>query len=353
MRAQRSTLLAARRFVCYHGARHSRVGVQPALRDARLAEGVHHRRSPGAVERYRVSMERDIDAFLEHLRSARQVSAHTLRGYASDLAQCAGFLRHRFGVSSWQAAEPAMLRRFLSALHAQEYERASIARKLSALRSLYKYLCRRGAPRDPTIGIRAPRRRARLPAFLYPEEIRDLLEAPATDTALGRRDRALLEMLYATGMRASEIVALDLGQVISGARELRVKGKGGRERIVLFGSHAAQALREYLAGGRPALLGGESAQGEGALFLNRNGTRLSARSLQRVVHGHVMRTSARRGISPHALRHTFATHMLEAGADLRTVQELLGHARLSTTQIYTHVTRSRLKEVYDRTHPRA
>ena len=297
-------------------------------------------------------MEREIDAFLEHMRSARQVSQHTLRSYASDLGQCAAFLRHRFGVQSWEAAEPAMLRRFLAALHAQEYERTSIARKLSALRSLYKYLCRRGAARDPTVGVHAPRARARLPAFLYPEEVNELLAAPP-DTPLGLRDRALLEMLYATGMRASEIVGLEMSQVLSGAPELRIKGKGGRERMVLMGSYAAKALKEYLARARPALLRGKAPGEERAVFLNRNGTRLTDRGLRRLVHKYVMRTGARRGISPHALRHTFATHLLEAGADLRTVQELLGHARLGTTQIYTHVTRSRLKEIYDLAHPRA
>jgi len=299
-----------------------------------------------------MTMERDIDAFLEHMRSARQVSQHTLRGYASDLAQCAAFLRERFDVQSWGQAEPLMLRRFLAALHAQQYERASMARKLSALRSLYKYLCRRGGARDPTVGIRAPRAHSRLPAFLYPEEMLDLLSAPS-DSPLGLRDRALLEMLYATGMRASEIVGLQLGQAIAGPTELRIRGKGGRERLVLMGSKACEALKAYLATGRQALLRGRADNGESALFLNRNGTRLSDRGLRRLVHKYVMLTSARRGVSPHALRHTFATHMLEGGADLRVVQELLGHARLGTTQIYTHVTRSRLKEIYDQAHPRA
>jgi integrase/recombinase XerC len=299
-----------------------------------------------------MTMERDIDAFLEHMRSSRQVSPHTLRSYASDLAQCAAFLRDRCQAQSWGDAEPAMVRRFLAALHAQQYARASIARKLSALRSLYKYLGRRGAACDPTIGVRAPRAHARLPAFLYPEEIFDLLCAPG-DGPLGLRDRALLEMLYATGMRASEIVGLQLGQVIAGASELRIKGKGGRERLVLMGAKACDALQAYLATGRPALLRGRAEPCESALFLNRNGTRLSDRGLRRVVHKYVMRTSARRGVTPHALRHTFATHMLERGADLRTVQELLGHARLGTTQIYTHVTRSRLKAIYDQAHPRA
>jgi integrase/recombinase XerC len=297
-------------------------------------------------------MERDCDALLEHLRSARGCSAHTLAGYACDLAQCAGFLRERFGVGSWQEVEPAMLRRFLASLVGDEYARASIARKLSALRALYRYLGRRGTSRDPTTGLRAPRARRRLPAFLYPEEMLDLLAAPAADTPLGLRDRALLEMLYATGMRASEVVGLTVGEVASGAHELRIKGKGGKERLVLVGSKAAQAMKEYLERGRPALVG-RRAEGETAAFVNRGGTRLSDRSLRRLVHKYVLRTSARRGISPHALRHTFATHMLERGADLRAVQELLGHARLSTTQIYTHVTRSRLKEIYDRAHPRA
>ncbi|UCH36725.1 MAG: tyrosine recombinase [Armatimonadota bacterium] len=298
-------------------------------------------------------MERDLDSFLEYMRSAKRVSGHTLRAYASDLAQCAAFVRRRFAVQTWEAVEPAMLRRFLAALQADQYERTSIARKLSALRSLYRYLGRRGAERDPTVGIRAPRARGRLPAFLYPAEIEELLTAPPADTPLGLRDRALLEMLYATGMRASELVGLDLSQVITGATELRVKGKGRRERIVLIGSHAARALGEYLAKGRGALARAGGADQERALFLNRNGTRLTDRGLRRVVHKHVMHTSARRGISPHALRHTFATHLLDAGADLRTVQELLGHARLATTQIYTHVTQSRLKEIYDRAHPRA
>ena len=299
-------------------------------------------------------MTADIDDFLAHLRAAENASAHTLRCYARDLAQWADFFGDR-GFSNWAEVGPPAIRRFLAGLQEQGYERTSIARKLSALRSLYRHLLQHGrVTRDPTIGIATPRQRKRLPQFLYPTEVERLLASTDTETPLGLRDRALLESLYATGMRVGELVSLDVDTIVGD--EIRVVGKGGKQRIVLLGRPAMSAIAEYLASGRPRLAEKRRrpcADSERALFLNRGGTRLTDRSVRRVVRKYLLRAAAAAKMSPHVLRHTFATHMLDAGADLRTVQELLGHASLSTTQIYTHVTRRRLKETYDRAHPRA
>lgn len=299
-------------------------------------------------------MTADIDDFLTYLRAADNASAHTLRCYACDLAQWADFFTDR-GFSGWMEVDPPALRRFLAGLVEHGYERTTIARKLSALRSLYRHLLQRGrVTRDPTIGIATPRRRKRLPQFLYPTEVERLLASPDTETPLGLRDRALLECLYATGLRVGELVSLDVDDVISD--EIRVIGKGGKERVVLLGRPAMSAIAEYLASGRLRLAEKcrrPSPDSERALFLNRGGTRLSDRSVRRLVRKYLLRAAAAAKMSPHVLRHTFATHMLDAGADLRTVQELLGHASLNTTQIYTHVTQRRLKQTYDQAHPRA
>jgi integrase/recombinase XerC len=300
-------------------------------------------------------VESSIDSYLSHLREARGVAPATVNGYADDLRQCAAFLREQGLAAGWPEVRPAHVRRFLAHLTSEGYARASVARKLSALRGLFRYLLARGlVPADPTIGITAPRQARRLPRFLYHRDLERLLAAPDPGTPAGLRDRALLETLYATGLRVSELVSLTTDQT-DGAAEVRVIGKGSKERVVLLGRHAQGAIRRYLAEGRPHLYAKrpEQTAEHDRLFVNRRGGPLTDRSARRIVHRHLLAACAQHGIGPHALRHTFATHLLEAGADLRAVQELLGHASLTTTQVYTHVTRRRLQEVYDQAHPRA
>jgi integrase/recombinase XerC len=330
-------------------------------------------------------MDELLDAFLTELRDGRAAAEATVRAYGDDLQQFAVWGRSASpALSAWADVRPVHVRRFLAHLHSQHYARTSIARKLSSLRALYRYLRARGlVEADPAVGLSSPRQRRRLPRFLYQQEVEKLLAAPDKQTPLGLRDRAILETLYATGLRVSELAALTVEQCQS-CSELRVAGKGGRERVVIVGSKAQEAIEHYLAEGRPhlfarrtqeaetvasaasapkpeaavpriphdsRLVGGS--QSEARLFLNARGGPLTTRSIRRVVHRHLLRACAQHGIGPHALRHTFATHLLEAGADLRAVQELLGHASLSTTQIYTHLTRRRLREVYDQAHPRS
>lgn len=299
-------------------------------------------------------MYEQIDGFLTQMREARGASPATLRAYAEDLRQLAEFLEAGGLADAWEKVRPSHLRRFLAALHSDDYARTSVARKLSAIRSFYRHLrARELASADPTVGLVAPRRRRRLPRFLYQSDLEKLLSAPDPSTPLGLRDRALLETLYATGLRVSELVGLTVSQVAEAA-ELQVMGKGGRARIVLLGEPARRALARYLEAARPHLLSRRpDGDDDGALFLNARGGRLTDRGVRRIVHKHLLKACAQHDIGPHALRHTFATHLLEAGADLRAVQELLGHASLATTQIYTHVTRGRLREVYEQAHPRA
>lgn len=302
------------------------------------------------------SLAAEASPFLAHLAAVRLLSAATVEAYSSDLTQCAAFLENRFGLSSWRQVERAHLRRWLAGLSQAEEARATISRKLSALRALFKYLCREGGLEvNPTAGLVSPRMERRLPAFLYQGELERLLAAPVPGTPTGLRDRAILETLYAAGLRASELVGLDAGDFqgrpADEILDLRVSGKGGKQRIVMVGRRALEAISDYLALGRPALV--HQADPDPALFLNRLGGRLTTRSVQRLVHRYVLEACARHGVSPHSLRHTFATHLLEAGADLRTVQELLGHASLATTQVYTHLSRRRLQEVYRQAHPRA
>jgi len=300
-------------------------------------------------------MDQAIDAFLTEFRDARGASDATLRAYADDLQQCAGFLQETGLAASWPDVRPPHLRRFLAHLHEKDYARTSIARKLSSLRALYRHLKARGAAStDPTVGLTSPRQRRRLPKFLFQSDMDKLLAAPDTETPLGLRDRAILETLYATGLRVSELVSLTVDQT-RGASELIIRGKGDRERVVLLGGPAQQAIETYIDEGRPHLLAKQGADKEdtGRLYLNHRGGPLTSRSVRRVVHRHILTACAQHDIGPHALRHTFATHLLENGADLRAVQELLGHASLSTTQIYTHVTTRRLRQVYDQAHPRS
>ncbi len=278
----------------------------------------------------------------------RGISPHTHRAYARDLLEVARFLRQE-GLSRWEDLSTGMVRRYL-ARKGREASRATLARRLSALRGFCRFLVREGRlPANPLRTVRAPRPDRRLPRSLTHDQIRILLAAPGRPGPLGLRDRALLELLYGSGLRASEVVGLRVQDVQQGGREVRVLGKGAKERVVLLTEAAGRCLAAYLQDGRPRLVRGAAPE---ALFLNARGRPLSVRGLQYLVARLAERLTGVRA-TPHTFRHTFATHLLEGGADLRVVQELLGHSTLATTQIYTHLSRARLKEVYDRSHPRA
>jgi integrase/recombinase XerC len=310
-----------------------------------------------------------LKAFVDHLRLNRNASAHTVRAYESDLSQFLAFLAERAGRRRADLAPADFdhhgVRGFLADLYARGVSRASAARKLAALRTFGRYLRREGLiGQDPGALVSSPKREEKLPAHLGIDEMTALLETPDTSVPLGRRDRAVLELFYASGLRLSELVGLDLEDVNVGSRLVRVLGKGGRERILPFNGSTADALRPYLrdrqalAEPAAAVMPGRASAGRRRpvrqpLFVNYRGGRLSTRSVDRLVRKYVAACSARFGISPHALRHSFATHLLERGADLRTIQELLGHVRLSTTQRYTHVNAGQLLQSYRKAHPRA
>lgn len=287
--------------------------------------------------------------FLITLQAERHASPHTVAAYAADLAHYAEFLQGRGG--DWRIVDRATLRAYLASLLAGGLSRRTCARKLSALRSFYKAMRRDGYVEiDPMPGIASPKGARHLPAFLSAEQAQVLLEAGArVEEPRELRDRALLELLYAAGLRVSELVALDLGQIDPQLGEAHVVGKGHKERVVVVGEVALHALRAYLERGRPALA---RKPGERALLLNRFGGRLSDRSARTIVDEWRARAGLPEHISPHTLRHSFATHLLDGGADLRVVQELLGHASLNTTQVYTHVTQAESRRAYDRAHPR-
>ena len=316
-----------------------------------------------------------LKAFLEHLGLNENASAHTVRAYDSDLSQYLVFLASHLDtrVSELQPAHLDHLnaRAWLSDLNKRGNSKASAARKLSAIRAFGRYLRREGILEgDPAALVGTPKREQRIPNHLAVDEMSKLLEMPDTSHPLGRRDKAILELFYASGLRLSELVGLDLEDVNLSGRVVRVLGKGRKERIVPFNRTTAEALRAWL-GAREGLRPGsdpirprERTQGvrPGAdpkrrvrepLFLNYQGGRLSTRSVDKLVRRYVAACSTRYGISPHALRHSFATHLLEAGADLRAIQELLGHARLSTTQRYTHVNAAQLIDTYRKAHPKA
>ena len=291
-----------------------------------------------------------IDAFIERLASVRGASPHTLKAYSADLAELAGFLEKR-GLQNLSDVTPRALRGWLAELDSRQLAKASVQRKLSSARTFFKDLVQSGElETHPMLGLRRRRTERYLPSVLGPEEVESLLAAPDLSTPAGRRDRALLELMYSAGTRAAETVGIDKRQLNLGQGLVRVLGKGNKERLAVLGSYAVRAMRAYLSDPlRPA----PQPQAADALFLGRNGTRLSTRSLERLVAKHTTRAAIHRHVTPHTLRHSFATHLLDRGADLRAVQELLGHAHLVTTQIYTHVSIERLREVYERVHPRA
>jgi len=295
-----------------------------------------------------------IDTFITDLRHRRRASENTLRGYTRDILQFAEFLEREYPQMRWQDVQPATVRAFLAELHRLAMSPRSIERKIAALRAFFKYLQHCGIiPTNPAQAVHAPRHDQQLPKVLARQEVDRLLTAPAGDDPLSVRDRAILELLYATGMRVGELTRLRLQDIDWSQNAIRVLGKGNKARIVLFGRAAQEALSEYLSRARPQLLAKGQAKEEGWLFLNGRGTHLTDRSVRRVVDRYAPELNSSFKPSPHSLRHSFATHLLDSGADLRTVQELLGHANLTTTQIYTHVSRERLKEVYRQAHPRA
>lgn len=293
-------------------------------------------------------MQAEIAAFLRHLERERNASPHTVRAYAEDLEQFALHAEKDLG----RAATPSdvdhlLIRSFLARLHRQGLKTTSAARKLAALRTFFRYLCREGIlARNPARALLSPRLEKRVPTYLDERDVSLLIEMPGEGEA-AVRGRAILELLYATGIRCSELVGLDLDEIDHGARMIRVLGKGRKERIVPFGTRAGSALEAYLA------LRSRSAPRTGAVFLNARGGRLTDRSVRLLVAKRVRAVALARKVSPHTLRHSFATHLLERGADLRAIQELLGHASLATTQRYTHVNTRHLLEIYNRTHPRA
>ena len=292
------------------------------------------------------------DAFLHHLEAVKGASPHTVKAYAEDLSQFAAFAETQ-GVTDIRAADPALLRSFLAHLEALGLARASRARKTASLRSFFAYLAKQSLlPRSPAVGLRSIKTERRLPKFLRSDEMEALLAAPDAATALGLRDRALLETLYASGMRAGELVTLDIAAVNYDEGVIRVIGKGDKERVTLLGRQAVFALERYVRKGRPELVL-KADKDSGALFVNRYGGRLSDRGVRKLFDRYCAAALTHLKITPHVLRHTFATHLLSNGADLRLIQELLGHASVATTQMYTHVTTERLQEVYAQAHPRA
>jgi integrase/recombinase XerC len=292
--------------------------------------------------------------FLEYLRLNRNASDHTVAAYDSDVSQFLAFaadhLQKRRADIEPDDLQLATIRAFMAELYRLGQSRSSVARKLSALRAFVRFLKREGwIESDPASLAVSPRRETRIPAHLSVDEMSRLLETPDTADPLGRRDRAILELFYASGLRLSELVALDLEDVNLSGRIVRVMGKGRKERLVPFNDATKQALKAWLQD-RSAL---SKETSEDAVFVNFRGTRLTGRSVQRLVARYVASCSMRFGISPHALRHSFATHLLQRGAHLRAIQELLGHVQLSTTQRYTHVNAAQLLEVYRKAHPRA
>jgi integrase/recombinase XerC len=320
------------------------------------------------MDRSRVdAMTNQLRDFLEYLRLNRNASAHTSAAYESDITQFLGFAAQFRGIAA-AALEPAHLdlgaiRAFMADLYRQGHARTSVARKLSALRAFGKYLRREGwIETDPAALAVGPKREQKIPAHLSIDEMSRLLEMPDVSTALGRRDRAILELFYASGLRLSELVGLDLEEVNLRGRMVRVMGKGAKERLVPFNSTTEDSIRAWLADrnslrtserGRRRTESPKPRTQSEPMFVNFRGARLTGRSVQRLVARYVAACSTRFGISPHALRHSFATHLLQRGADLRAIQELLGHVQLSTTQRYTHVNAAQLLDVYRKAHPRA
>jgi integrase/recombinase XerC len=295
-------------------------------------------------------MQEIFDRYINYLRAERNASRYTVRNYTADLLDFFNFLRDN-KIDSFKKVDKRTIREYLSYLVKEGFAKSRIASKLSAIRSFYRYLIREEVlSTSPVANTSSPKLDKRLPSFLTTNEIKRLLDIPDLTTPQGQRDRAMLELLYASGLRVSELVRLKMEQVNTDSHEFYVIGKGSKERAVLMGQPAADAINAYVSGGRLKLLAGKK---NNALFISRFGKPLSERSIQRILEKYAKIAGIEKGVHPHTVRHTFATHLLDGGADLRVVQELLGHTNLSTTQVYTHVTQSQAKKIYMSAHPMA
>ena len=300
-------------------------------------------------------MEQELKRFLLYLDTERGASPYTIRNYGAEIGEFIAFAQGR-GIARWRDVDANLIRSWLAELHYQEYHPASVARRLYELRSCFRFLQReRVVDENPAARVRPPKLPQRLPNYLSVEQVFELLSAPDVSKPLGMRDAAILEVLYSGGLRRGELLALGVDSVDLREGQLRVWGKGGKERIALLGRPAVLALRRYLDVGRPKLLAAAKPppfKPPTALFLNRSGKPISsAKTISNILDKYLRAVDLPRRVTPHALRHSFATHLLEGGADLRTVQELLGHENLQTTTIYTHVTLDHLRGVIDATHP--
>ncbi len=296
-----------------------------------------------------------VDKFLNHLRVEKNAAGMTIVSYRTDLIQFFEFLSNRNSLPrelvSRELFNHKSVREYLTYLQNNGLSRSTMARKLATLRSFVRYLCREEVLEgNPIASVATPKQEKRLPRFLYPKEIEVLLDAPDIKRSSGLRDKAIMELLYATGIRVSELVSLDLSNVDMRNGYIKVLGKGGKERIVPMGEKACSAVGKYLSIREQPIK--QDIKFEKAVFLNKFGQRLTARSVRNIIKKYVQQVALNQKVSPHTLRHTFATHLLNGGADLRSVQELLGHVKLSTTQVYTHVTKERIKTVHDKNHPR-
>ncbi len=298
-------------------------------------------------------MEQALADFLRHLGLEKNASAYTVKSYREDLTQAMNFFHERSGsVLRPEQISTRLLRTFVAWLHDQGYARTTISRRIAAVRSWCRFMCRQGImEKNPADGLRGPKLDRKLPHFLNRSDVDRLLVAPGNGNGLALRDRAILETLYSAGLRVSELVGLELGDLDLADGVATVRGKGKRERLALIGDEARKAISIWLEA-RAALLEGIGRRSE-SVFLNKNGTRLSTRSVGRLLVKYLHKTGLDPRTTPHTLRHTFATHLLDAGADIRGVQELLGHKNLTTTQIYTHVSTQRLQDSYRKAHPRA
>lgn len=286
-------------------------------------------------------MQRHIERFLRYLEIEKNASRHTLLNYGKDLANFAAFL----GDVPLENVDYLFLRKYMAKLKEENLRQRSVQRKLSCLRSFFRFLCREGfLKNNPVTTLTSPKREKSLPLFLTEDEVTQLIEMPKLDKESSLRDRAIFETLYSTGMRVSELVGLDVNDVDFFSGVVKVMGKGKKERLLPIGEQAIGALRGYLD---------KRKINTDAVFQNKNHTRITDRGIRDILSKYIRLLSFKKGISPHKIRHSFATHLLNRGADLRSVQELLGHANISTTQIYTHLTTERLKNVYDKAHPRA